>query len=127
MLTPPTPADEPTRLEALRRTCLLDTPSEERFDRLTRLACGHFGVPMALISLIDSDRQWFKSRQGLTQKETPRSISFCGHAILDADLKIHHWNPWLEMRTGISRDHARDQRSEPVELQHHVGRPGPRG
>lgn len=61
---------------------ILDTPPEERFDRLTRLTRRTFNVPVALISLVDSDRQWFKSRQGLAVVETARDISFCGHAIL---------------------------------------------
>ena len=62
---------------------LLDSPPEERFDRLTRLAVRLFGVKTALVSLVDHERQWFKSRQGLDAPEAPRSISFCGHAILN--------------------------------------------
>jgi len=68
----------------LRALQILDTPPEERFDRVTRTAQAHFGVPIALLSLIDTDRQWFKSCQGLTVSETPRDISFCGHAILES-------------------------------------------
>lgn len=82
MIKPPIPADEFRRLESLRNLKLLDTPPEERFDRVTRLAQRVFGVPIALVSLIDADRQWFKSRQGLDAPETPRDISFCGHAIV---------------------------------------------
>nr|WP_282452973.1 PAS domain S-box protein [Lysobacter sp. CAU 1642] len=67
---------------------MLDTPAEERFDRLTRLACALFSVPTALVSLVDARRQWFKSRQGLAAEETPRDISFCGHAILDAPVMV---------------------------------------
>ena len=73
--------NEQRRLEALRELNLLDTTPEERFDRLTRLARAMFNVPIALISLVDEDRQWFKSRQGLDVSETSRDISFCGHAI----------------------------------------------
>ncbi|MBK1873232.1 PAS domain S-box protein [Marinobacter sp. 1-3A] len=62
---------------------MLDTPSEARFDRLTRMAARLIDAPIALISLIDRDRQWFKSCVGLDIRETPRSLSFCGHAILD--------------------------------------------
>ena len=82
MLSPPIPADEASRIAALRALRLLDTPPEERFDRLTRLARRLFAVPIALVSLVDSHRQWFKSVQGLPVAETPREVSFCGHAIL---------------------------------------------
>lgn len=82
MITPPLPADEPARLLALQSLLILDTPPEERFERVTRLARRMFDAPMVLISLIDADRQWFKSRQGLDVRETPRDVSFCGHAIL---------------------------------------------
>lgn len=68
---------------------VLDTAAEERFDRVTRTAKEYFGVQIALISLVDAERQWFKSRQGLEATQTPRSISFCGHAILsDATLIV---------------------------------------
>jgi diguanylate cyclase (GGDEF)-like protein len=83
MIEPAIPEDEARRLAALRALRILDTPAEERFDRITRTARRLFGVPMALISLVDGDRQWFKSCQGLATNETGRSISFCGHAILD--------------------------------------------
>lgn len=86
MEEPDFPKDERTRLETLRSLNLLDTASEERFDRLTRLAKRLFGVPISLVSIIDADRQWFKSAQGLDAKETPRDISFCGHAILGDEL-----------------------------------------
>ncbi len=86
MQKPATPHDEKTRLETLRSLKLLDTSPEERFDRLTRLAKRMFGVPISLVSLVDANRQWFKSRQGLDADETPRDISFCGHAILGDDI-----------------------------------------
>lgn len=73
--------DEPRRQHALDRSGLLDTPPEERFDRITRTAARLFDVPIALISLVDHKRQWFKSRYGLDAPETARNISFCGHAI----------------------------------------------
>lgn len=76
------PHDEPQRISALHALAILDTPPEERFDRLTRLAKRLFSVPIALVSLIDTNRQWFKSHAGLDVSETPRNISFCGHAIL---------------------------------------------
>ena len=78
----PIPENEDARLRSLRALDVLDTEPEERFDRFTRLARRSFGVPIALVSLVDSDRQWFKSAQGLDASETPREISFCGHAIL---------------------------------------------
>lgn len=88
MSSAPLPADELPRLAALRRLAILDTPPEERFDRVTRLAQQRFGVPVALITLIDSDRQWFKSRQGTDICETPRDVSFCAHAILHDDILV---------------------------------------
>lgn len=88
MIAPPRPPNEDRRLLALQSLAVLDTPSEERFDRVTRLAARIFDVPIALVSLVDSDRQWFKSCVGLSVKETPRSISFCGHAILSDDVFI---------------------------------------
>ncbi len=80
--------DERRRLAALRALGVLDTPPEERFDRVTRLAQHMFGVPIAVVSLVDAERQWFKSVQGLDAKETPREISFCGHAILQDGLFV---------------------------------------
>lgn len=88
MQPPATPMDEHTRLETLRSLKLLDTSPSERFDRLTRIARRMFGVPVSLVSLVDDNRQWFKSRQGLDATETPRDISFCGHAILGDDIFI---------------------------------------
>lgn len=81
-VAPPVPPDEPQRLEALRNLRLLDTPAEERFDRITRLARRVFGTPIALVGLMDAERLWLKSAQGLTVREIPRAVSFCGHAIL---------------------------------------------
>ena len=88
MQKPEMPVDERTRLDTLRALNLLDTAPEERFDRLTRLAKRMFGVPISLVSIVDSDRQWFKSAQGLDATETPRDISFCGHAILEDDIFV---------------------------------------
>lgn len=88
MKKPDTPHNEQARLETLRSLSILDTPPEERFDRLTRMAKKLFGVPIALVSLIDENRQWFKSCDGLGVSETSREISFCGHAILGNELFI---------------------------------------
>ena len=82
MQAPDLPENEVTRVATLRSLNILDTSAEERFDRLTRLAKRLFGVPIALVSLVDANRQWFKSCVGLDAVETPRDISFCGHAIL---------------------------------------------
>ncbi|KQM79545.1 bifunctional diguanylate cyclase/phosphodiesterase [Xylophilus sp. Leaf220] len=72
---------EEARLEALQSTGLLDTPASEGFDRITRLATDLFGVPIALVTLVDSERQWFKSRVGLAVQETTRGDSFCSVAM----------------------------------------------
>lgn len=82
MKQPDIPEDERARLETLRSLAILNTPPEEEFDRLTRMAKRLFNVPIALVSLVDENRQWFKSCVGLDASETPRDISFCGHAIL---------------------------------------------
>lgn len=85
MQIPATPANEVERLHVLRALAILDTKAEERFDRLTRIATRMFNVPVALVSLVDINRQWFKSCIGLPMLETSRDISFCGHAILGND------------------------------------------
>lgn len=100
MQAPPTPIDETQRLRCLTTLCILDTLPEERFDRITRLACRAFGFPIALVSLVDRERQWFKSKQGLDACETGRDISFCGHTIL-------HDGP-LIVRDALQDDRFRD-------------------
>ena len=85
MKKPDLPANEKERLQTLRSANLLDTGAEERFDRLTRMAKRVFGVSISLVSLVDENRQWFKSRTGLEAPQTSRDISFCGHAILGND------------------------------------------
>ena len=75
-------------MAALRALKLLDTPPEERFDRITRLAIWMFNVPIAYLALVDFNRQWFKSSCGLEDRETDRSISFCGHTILQDDTLV---------------------------------------
>lgn len=88
MLPPITPIKETERLLSLHSLRVLDTPSEERFDRITRMAQRFFGVEICLISLVDSQRQWFKSKQGLNACETSREISFCGHAINNDEVMV---------------------------------------
>lgn len=80
--------NEAERLHALRTLRILDTPHEERFDRITRIAKRMFNVSISLVSLVDEERQWFKSQQGFYASETPRDISFCGHAINQDELFI---------------------------------------
>lgn len=88
MYAPPVPADEAQRLEALDRLSLLDTPLEERFDRITRMVCLALDVPMSAFSLIDETRQWQKSNQGLPGYVLPRNESFCAHAILKNEVML---------------------------------------
>jgi hypothetical protein len=77
----PMPKNETTRLASLRALDLLDTEPEERFDRITRIATALFNVPMATITLVDANRQWFKSCQGTAGREDPRDASFCAHVV----------------------------------------------
>ncbi len=88
MINAPMPENERQRIKRLYALDLLDTQPEERFDRITRLAQQLLDVPIAVISFIDKDRQWFKSAQGLNISESERYISFCGHAICHDDLFI---------------------------------------
>jgi len=88
MNTPPVPANEARRLKVLWQYEVLDTVPEELFDDLTELAGAICDAPIALISLVDESRQWFKSKVGLSVSETSRDISFCAHAILQPDLFI---------------------------------------
>ena len=78
----PEPLDEAERLKALRAYHILDTEREQGYDDLTALAASVTGAPMAVVSLVDADRQWFKSCVGVDTRETSREISFCAHAIL---------------------------------------------
>ena len=80
------PEFEDERIAALKEFEILDTPPDEKFDRITKIAQILFDVPIALVSLVDVNRQWFKSCVGLSVRETPRSMSFCSHAILEEDV-----------------------------------------
>ncbi|HEX7286130.1 MAG TPA: sigma 54-interacting transcriptional regulator [Candidatus Angelobacter sp.] len=88
MVPSPIPANEDARLEALRRYRILDTPEQREFDDVAGLAAALCDAPIALISLIDADRQWFKARVGLRSREMPRNVAFCAHAILQHDLLV---------------------------------------
>ncbi|TQV80621.1 GAF domain-containing protein [Denitrobaculum tricleocarpae] len=78
----PVPYNDAQRLKSLESYKILDTPTEEAFDHLTRLARAEFGTPFTMLSLVDSTRQWCKSRQGFDAVETPRDMAFCSHTIL---------------------------------------------
>ncbi|MEM9694328.1 MAG: GAF domain-containing protein [Myxococcota bacterium] len=88
MKAAPIPDNEAARIAALHALELLDTDPDERFDRVTRAARTLLGVPMALVSLIDSDRQWFKSKCGLDADQTGRDVSFCGHVVANNQLLV---------------------------------------
>lgn len=88
MMAFPLPKNEAGRLRALRSYRILDTKPEERFDELTELAGIICGVPIALMTLIDADRQWFKSKVGLDLQETPRADAFCTHAIMQPKMFV---------------------------------------
>ncbi len=86
MLAAPIPDNDKERLAALRALLILDTPPEERFDKIAQFTAQEFDVPVVLITMIDEDRQWFKARVGLDICETGRDVSFCAHAILQPDI-----------------------------------------
>lgn len=88
MIPAPIPDDDELRLQALREMLILDTPSEERFDRVVRFAAEEFDMPIVLVSLVDAKRQWFKARVGLEACQTDRESSFCGHAITQPGIFI---------------------------------------
>jgi GAF domain-containing protein len=87
-MSAPLPANEEARLAALREYRILDTAEEQTYDDITALAASICRVPMATISLVDSERQWFKSKIGMKSRETSRDIAFCAHTILHAEPMI---------------------------------------
>lgn len=80
------PANEPQRIQALYRARLLDSVPDEVFQRLARCVAQATGAPIALLTLVDTDRQWFLCRVGLEAEQTPRDVSFCGHAVATAEV-----------------------------------------
>lgn len=82
------PENEGERLKALRALNLVEASGDERFDRYTRIAAALFDVPYALVSIVDDDRQWFKSKYGTEIDQTPRDVSFCAHAIHAPDVMV---------------------------------------
>lgn len=88
MLTAPLPPDETARVAALRSLAILDTPAEAEYDDFARLASQICGTPISLVSLVDSGRQWFKAKVGITACETPCTLAFCAHALLQSEVMI---------------------------------------
>lgn len=84
----PVPANEKRRLEVLWKYDVLDTPAEKPLDELAELAAFICQTPIALISLVDEKRQWFKAKIGIDVAETPRNISFCAHAIMNKEVMV---------------------------------------
>lgn len=118
MKTPDLPHNEQERLSTLHSLTILDSAPDERFDRLTRIAIKLFDVPVALVSIVDENRQWFKSCQGLDITETPRNLSFCGHAILGDDAFVvedTHEDPrFIDNPLLIGQKHVRFYAGYPI-------------
>jgi len=88
MILAPVPENERERLEALHRLAIMDTDPEKRFDDITKEAIEKLHVPISTITIVDEEREWFKSSQGMNTKEGRRSTSFCGHALLASNIFI---------------------------------------
>ncbi|MCZ8252811.1 MAG: GAF domain-containing protein [Hylemonella sp.] len=104
MIPAPIPVDDAERLAALRQLLILDTPPEQRFDRIAEFATREFDQPRGTITLVDTDRLWFKARVGVEPCEADRATSFCGHAVTSHDFLVvedarkdqrFHDNPWV--------------------------------
>ena len=116
-MTVPT-LDESLRLQALYELELLDTEPEERFDRLTRLAAAVFGVPIAVVNLVDADRQWAKACIGLDNRESPHAVSFCARAIVSDEALVvpdtHLDARFAEMAVVTGPPHLRFYAGQPI-------------
>lgn len=88
MISAPLPKNENQRLETIERLSVIYAPAEQRFDRLTKMACRMFEAPMSMVSIVGETCQWFKSVQGSTSRQTPRSIAFCAWAILEPEMLV---------------------------------------
>lgn len=89
MIAAPLPHNESSRLAALQTLLVMDTPPDQRLDQIVRFAAREYDVPIALITLLDADRQWFKASIGMgTTCQTSRDISFCGHTILRSEIMV---------------------------------------
>lgn len=84
----PIPKNEEERMLSLHKLGILDTPPEERFDKITRIATKIFHCPISTLTLVDAKREWFKSCRGISETESGRAISFCGHALLSNDIFV---------------------------------------
>ncbi|PKO87431.1 MAG: histidine kinase [Betaproteobacteria bacterium HGW-Betaproteobacteria-10] len=117
MIFPGIPNNDDERISVLRDLLILDTDPEDRFDNITAYCQSRFGVEIVAVSLVDVDRQWFKSICGLDVKETPRSISFCGHAILEDKL--------MEVRDALLDERFADNPlvSGPPRIRYYAGAP----
>jgi signal transduction histidine kinase len=118
MLKPPVPLDESSRLQALFDYHVMDSEQETAFDELTELVSRILDVPIALVSLVDETRQWFKSRHGLDVSETPREYAFCAHAILDEEVLVvedsHNDSRFSDNPLVIDQPHVRFYAGAPL-------------
>lgn len=117
MKIPGIPRNDAERVALLRSILILDTDPEDRYDIITSYCQSRFGVAIAVVSLVDADRQWFKSICGLDAKETPRAISFCGHAILEDKV--------MEVRDALLDDRFADNPlvTGPPHIRYYAGAP----
>ncbi|MGB0697063.1 MAG: GAF domain-containing protein [Rhodospirillaceae bacterium] len=111
------PENEKDRLQKLRDLGVLDTEAEKCFDRITRIVAKTIGVPISLVSLVDEDRQWFKSKYGIDASETPRDVAFCAHAILEEEVFV------VNDPEGDERFHDNPLVTEGPEIRFYAGAP----